>query len=100
LFENRLCTGDHLLVDLQWSGSANPNAIGAQAKLITDRGEFLRDVRVGSGYLSGDAPRLHFGFPADAQLARLEIRWPDGAVSNVPVSMHNTRLTVTRQDAN
>ena len=97
LFENRLCTGDHLLVDLRWPESANPNAIGAQARLITDRGELLRDVRVGSGYLSGDAPRLHFGFPPNAQLARLEIRWPDGALSSVPITAHNTRLTVARQ---
>ncbi len=98
LFENRLCTGDHLLVDLRWPGSLNHNAIGAQVRLVSDRGEFLRDVRVGSGYLSGDPPRLHFGFPEDARLERLEIRWPDGANSSAPVRTHNQQLTITRVD--
>lgn len=98
LFENRLCTGHHLLVDLRWPGSGNLNAIGAQVRLVTDRGTLLRDVRVGSGYLSGDPPRLHFGFPAGARLERLEIRWPDGATSIAVVSAHNQQLTVTRTD--
>jgi len=96
LFENRLCTGDHLLVDLRWPDSGNSYAIGAQVRLFTDGGALLRDVRVGSGYLSGDAPRLHFGFPADARLEQLEIRWPDGAMTHVPVAAHNMLLTVAR----
>jgi hypothetical protein len=96
LFENRLCTGDHLLVDLHWPDSGNSYAIGAQVRLLTDQGALLRDVRVGSGYLSGDAPRLHFGLPADARLEQLEIRWPDGAMTHVPVAAHNMLLTVAR----
>jgi hypothetical protein len=98
LFENRLCTGDHLLVNLRWPDSGNSYAIGAQVRLVTDQGALLRDVRVGSGYLSGDAPQLHFGFPPDAQPAQLEIRWPDGATTHVPVAVRNTLLTVTRGD--
>lgn len=95
LFENQLCSGTSLEVDLQWPGSLNPFAIGAQLLLHTSTGNYLRDVRASSGYLSGDAPRVHFGFPADAHLLSLEILWPDGMTSVVtPVSSH--LLTITR----
>ena len=53
LFENQLCNGDALEVDLNWE-SLNTRAVGATLKLHTSAGTFLRDVRVNSGYLSGD----------------------------------------------
>jgi hypothetical protein len=98
LFENRLCTeGSALTIDLRWSDSANPFAIGAIVRLHTDRGVILRDVRAISGYLSGDPARLHVGIPAGATVERLEIRWPDGAVSELDAPPLNHHLTVTRQ---
>lgn len=97
LFENRLCTqGRALAIDLRWPGSANSFAIGAIVRLHTDHGMMLRDVRAVSGYLSGDPARLHFGIPADANAVRLEIRWPDGAVSQIDQAPLNQRLMVTR----
>lgn len=81
LFENRLCDGASLLVDLRMPGSANAAAIGAELTLITNVGAFHRDVRATAGYLSGATSQVHFGFPVDAVLERLEVRWPDGAVS-------------------
>jgi hypothetical protein len=96
LFENRLCGGDALEVDLTWPGSKNSHALGAQLVLETSHGTLTRDVRAGSGYLSGDPARVHFGFPTGAALERLEIRWPDGAVSDVVTLSAQTLLTVTR----
>ncbi|HHW88605.1 MAG TPA: CRTAC1 family protein [Chloroflexi bacterium] len=97
LFENQLCRGgDPLLVDLRQPGTANPFAIGAQVRLVTDQGMLLRDVRVGSGYLSGDAPRVHFGIPRGATIQALEIRWPDGASSRIAVQQPGIFLTITR----
>ena len=97
LFENQLCRGgDALLVELHQPGTANPFAIGAQLRLITDGGELLRDVRVGSGYLSGDAPRVHFGVPAGAELEALEIRWPDGATRRIDAPEPGALLVVER----
>ncbi|NJN81327.1 MAG: CRTAC1 family protein [Caldilineaceae bacterium] len=78
LLENQLCSGSSLQVDLFWPARANSRAIGAELTLHTDRGPLYRQVRAGSGYLSGDPARIHFGFPEDAALDRLEIRWPDG----------------------
>lgn len=96
LFENQLCGGHSLQVDLRWPDSQNPFSIGAQLKLNTTAGTYLRDVRAASGYLSGDSARIHFGVPDDAQLISLEIIWPDGQTSVVePVPDH--LLTITRQ---
>ncbi|MBX7236404.1 MAG: FG-GAP-like repeat-containing protein [Caldilineales bacterium] len=97
LFENRLCGGASLLVDLSWPGSANTHALGATVILKTSAGDFTRDVRSGSGYLSGDSPRLHFGLPAIARPQALEIHWPDGAVSTVTDLQPNTLVRVSRQ---
>jgi enediyne biosynthesis protein E4 len=96
LFENRICGGASLQVDLRWAGTPNPFALGAHLRLQTDRGEYLRDVRASSGYLSGDPARVHFGLPAGETLEALEIRWPDGAVSRVDDLMQNQLVEVTR----
>lgn len=97
LFENRLCGGAGLLVELRWPGSGNTRAIGARLALHTDAGSFYRDVRATSGYLAGDPPQAHFGVPAGATVARLEVRWPDGAVSSFAAPRARQLLTITRE---
>jgi hypothetical protein len=96
LFENRLCGGLGLQVDLFWPGSGNTRAIGALLTLHTDKGGYTRDVRAASGYLSGDPARLHFGFPSNAVLYYLEIQWPDGATSRIEPTFSGTLLKITR----
>jgi enediyne biosynthesis protein E4 len=97
LFENRLCSnGSSIQLDLRWPASGNTYALGSQVTLVTDAGAMQRDVRAGSGYLSGDPPRLHFGLAADATPERLEIRWPDGTVSTVEAPTPGTLVRVTR----
>ena len=96
VFENRLCGGDSLQVDLRWLGEANSWGLGASLRLQTDQGSFQRDLTAVSGYLSGDSSRVHFGFPAGSQLQRLTITWPDGAVSQVDGLEPNTLLTLLR----
>jgi hypothetical protein len=96
LFENQLCQGSSLQVDLFWPGSGNTRAIGASLTLYTDDAVYYRDVKAASGYISGDPARIHFGFPDAAQLKRLEVRWPDGVVSTVDILIGNTLVQVTR----
>ncbi|HWQ15273.1 MAG TPA: CRTAC1 family protein [Roseiflexaceae bacterium] len=83
VYENRLCGGAGLEVDLFWPQGLNTRAIGARLALVTSAGTYRRDVRATSGYLSGDPARVHFGLPAHATPHRLEITWPDGRVSLV-----------------
>jgi len=96
LFENRLCGGAGLEVDLFWPSSQNTRAIGTQLALHTSAGTYYRDVRASSGYLSGDPPQIHFGLPQGVVAQRLEIRWPDGKVSNIANPDTQTLISVTR----
>lgn len=98
LFENQLCSGQSLQVDLRHPASANPFAIGAALTLTTTTGNYYRDVRAVSGYLSGDPSRIHFGFPEESDLLSLEIVWPDGQLSYLDAQTisPDTRIVLTR----
>ena len=96
LFENRLCAGAALEVDLRWLERGNGTGIGAQLTLRTDRGSYRRDVTALSGYLSGDSSRAHFGFSAGARLDGLSIVWNDGVYSEVSELSADTLVTITR----
>ncbi|MCY4020313.1 MAG: CRTAC1 family protein [Chloroflexi bacterium] len=95
VYENQLCGGDSIEVDLHWKKSAS-SSIGARLYLQTSEGVYRRDVTVTSGYLSGDPSRAHFGFPSGADLQRLTIMWNDGEYSVVDGLEANTLITVRR----
>ena len=97
LFENRLCGGSSLEVDLRRPESKNPYAIGAQLTLYTSAGKYYRTVRASSGYLSGDPVRVHFGVPVDATPQQLEVVWPDGLLSTIDSPRLGMLLTVSRK---
>jgi hypothetical protein len=96
LFENRLCSGAGLEVELAWPGAANSHALGAQLELHTSLGVQRRDLRSASGYLSGDPARAHFGFPAGTELRQLLVRFPDGLTAQVDSLDPQTLLKVMR----
>lgn len=83
LFENRLCGGASLQVELRWPGAGNTAGLGARLVLHTSAGVFTREIHSGRGYLSGGPARAHFGFPAGTQLQRLEVYWADGLHTEV-----------------
>lgn len=101
LFENQLCEGSSLTVDLEWRVNdpnvGNTSAIGAIVTLHTANASYQRQVKIASGYLSGDPAQLHFGFEDNAQLERLEIVWPDGQETIVSPISPNQHLTVVRK---
>jgi hypothetical protein len=96
LFENRLCGGASVEVDLRWPASKNSRALGTALVLHTSAGSYSREVQASVGYLSGAPARIHIGFPAGARLEWLELRWPDGAISAIDAPAAHTLLTVTR----
>jgi hypothetical protein len=74
LLENRLGGGHWLAVDV---GAAAP---GTRVTVTLDDGRtMVREAAAGSSYLSSEDPRLHFGL-ADAAVAAVDVRWPDGEV--------------------
>jgi enediyne biosynthesis protein E4 len=96
VLENRLCGGRSVQVDLRWGGTQNLAAIGAQLTLDTSVGPMTRDVKASSGYLSGDAARVHFGIPDGAAVGPLTIRWPDGKTSSLKDVPLDQVLVLTR----
>ncbi len=97
LFENRLCGGASIVVELRHSSVANDRGIGARLTLHSDRGLYRRELTVASGYLSGNSSRAHFGFPADASLERLTVVWNDGEISELEAPPANSLLRLTRE---
>lgn len=98
LFENQLCGGTGIEVQLRWPTVQNRDAVGARLYLHTSEGVLTRDVRASSGYLAADSPTIHFGLPLDATVTRLEISWPDGGFSRVEEVVSGTHLLVTREE--
>jgi hypothetical protein len=96
LFENQLCEGASLQVEVRQPGTPNGFGIGAQIRLQTSLGTMQRDVRVTSSYLAGDPVRVHFGFPPNTTLEAIDILWPDGAHSQVKAPPVGHLLEVTR----
>jgi hypothetical protein len=96
LYENQLCGGEALEVELVWRDSQNPRAVGAQVRLETSLGTLTRELRASGGYLSGDPYRLHFGFPAGTALHNLTVIWPDGKVSQIDKFDSQTLVRITR----
>ena len=97
LFENQLCGGSSLQVDLFWPGSGNSRGLGATLALHTRKGTAYRQVKAASGYLSGDAARVHFGLAEGSEPEWLEIRWPDGEISVVEDLAAGTLVSITRE---
>lgn len=99
LFENQLCSGRSLLVDLRHPGSGNTRALGAELLLHTSTGIYRRSVQAAGGYLSGRSARQHFGLPRDSSIIALEVRWPDRVVTMIDGGslQPDSLLTVTRR---
>jgi hypothetical protein len=94
VFENRNC-GKSLQVELRWEGTQNLNAIGAQV-LLKGQGQQWRKITATSGYLSGDATRVHFGLGRQEPVS-LEVIWPDQKRSVVANPKGGQLITVTRK---
>ncbi len=96
LFENQLCSGSSLQIDLVWAEVHNQHQIGAELLLHTNNGTFRRDIKSSSGYLSGDTTRIHFGFPLNTLLESLEIMWTDGKYSTIEVPPQTQYMILRR----
>jgi len=93
LFENQLCSGNSLQVDLNWD---NHSVVATEVVLHTSTGTYHRHVKSVSGYLSGDPDRVHFGIPDTAVIQSLDIMWSDGAQSTVTLTPDMRHIIITR----
>ena len=58
---------------------AERDALGAEVRLESARGEQVRLVTAGSSYLSSGSPLAHFGIPPGSEPELVRVRWPDGS---------------------
>ena len=96
LYENQLCSGSSIELELKWPDSSNTHAIGSRVHLHTDHDVYRRDVIVSSGYLSGDSSRIHFGFPVGTEVGQAVIDWSDGAQSVITDLQPGMLIRVSR----
>jgi enediyne biosynthesis protein E4 len=54
------------------------DAVGAQITLTTSAGRQTRQIKGGGSYLSQSELHCFFGFPRDARVEKVAIRWPSG----------------------
>jgi len=67
---------------------SNRDGIGAQVEVLAGGNRQQRERTAGSGYLSQDDPRVHFGLGGATKIDRLIVTWPSGTkqvMENVPV---------------
>jgi len=77
LYENRTTEGNAIIVRLRGQRSER-FGVGARVEVaLPDGRRLVRELRLARGYLSGQAPELHFGL-GDAAAFDLTVRWPSG----------------------
>ena len=59
---------------------SNRDGIGAKIRVVCDGAAQIKEVRVGSSYLSSNSMWLSFGLGQFSEVQKLEIRWPSGGV--------------------
>ena len=86
---------NYLMVRLLGAGD-NTNAIGARVAVAVGGAVQMREVRAGTGYLSQDDLRLHFGLGRATAADYLVVRWPDGVEERINGVAGNRLITIQR----
>ncbi len=103
---DRMAGSHHGLV-LHLAGPATPaaepprtprDASGARAFLVvgSGTGEFtlVRELQTSQGYQSASSPALHFGLGAATRYEHLAVRWPSGALTELPAGSADRALWI------
>lgn len=60
------------------------DAVGARVYVHAGGRRLSGEVQTGSGFVSQNDPRLHFGLADDGRYDRIEVRWPGGETETFP----------------
>jgi hypothetical protein len=83
LYKNTVAP-DNKWIDFELEGSAsNRSAIGAQVRVFWNGQRQAQEVTGGSGFCAQNQRRLHFGLGKNANVDRVEIRWPSGKTQTI-----------------
>ena len=99
LYENRLCGGPSIIVEPQWVGVQNVDALASSVRVVRD-GDVVgvRPITATRGYLSTSPTRAHVGLGSDATgtTVDVEVRWPDGATTTIDDVAAGSTVAVVR----
>lgn len=96
VYENRLCGGHRVELDLVWPGKQNSSAFGSTVIAHVDGGDRLHVVMPEGGYLTGLTGRVHIGVPAGKVVRSIDVIWPDGARTTISRPALDSLTTVRR----
>jgi len=78
ILHNETPTQNHWLLLKLVGHKSNRDAIGAEVKLVTAKGQQFATVSTAGSYLSSSDKRVHFGLGSEPPVQSIEIRWPSG----------------------
>jgi hypothetical protein len=78
ILHNETPTPNHWLTLKLVGHKSNRDAIGAEVKLVTAKGQQFATVSTAGSYLSSSDKRVHFGLGLESFAQSIEIRWPSG----------------------
>jgi enediyne biosynthesis protein E4 len=83
-------------IEMNLVGTAsNKSAIGARIRCVTDTLSQIREINSGSGYISQNMLRAHFGFGQRTKIDSIIVRWPSGLLDTYTNVGVNQILTMT-----
>ena len=83
LFRNNGQTGNAVAIELR-DGLGNHRGVGARLVAeLPDGSVKTREIQAGGGFMSFDAPVVHFGLGKATELAGLVVHWPTGAPTRI-----------------
>jgi enediyne biosynthesis protein E4 len=95
LYRNTAPIGNFISLQLVGTKS-NRAALGAEVTVETIEGRRTQEVRSGTGYISQNDLRLHFGLGRVEKASKVVIRWPSG-VSETLANLPADRFYVVRE---
>lgn len=99
VFQNNAQATDKNWIRLALKGpKTNPFGIGTKVRVKTASQNQFQQFFTSRGFLSSVEPILHFGLDAGSQVD-IQIKWPDGKVSDLPGVDPNQLLSINYSDA-
>jgi hypothetical protein len=92
---NNLDNKNYLSIELV-GATPNPMAVGAKVWLTAGGMTQMREIRLGSNYLSNDPLIQHFGLADQTQVSEVRVRWTDGTETTMEDVAANQRLVINK----
>ena len=83
ILHNEIATTNHWLTLKLIGHKSNRDAIGAEIKLVTEKGQQFATVSTAGSYLSSSDKRVHFGLGSETTAKSVEIHWPNGTMQTL-----------------